>query len=238
MTKKTYSPTIQRTVDFRHYFHYVMDVDYDTDRDCNEHGCNDEGICRCARIYNVKILSVGYDRDWFIVNEHYRDAKGANRTRPGHISDIEKYCLDRLARVHKIYDKGYYDVQVGDGYYGEEITGVEFQNKTKMFKDMDEMLAMESDIDRIKFVLTKEYSYLLPELVGTTTVKVVEVNFAELLNARDYFMRVKRNEIADYAIVDNTLPVAVIYNGRLIDGYHRVAKTYEATPKIKVIELC
>lgn len=211
------------------YLRYHVDVDYSTERNCADY-C--DSICRCAKLHDVKVKDANYNDSMIVVSK-----KGATkRWSKLDMTELQHYAVDRIARIHKIYDTDNYEVSVANGYYGEEIGDVRFFNQDAMFKDILGIFQQKSDIELIKYLLKLEYSYVLPELEATTKVEIKTINFDTLTCARDYFMRVKRNEIADYTIIAG-LPVGIVYNGRLIDGYHRVAKSIESSKKIKVIEL-
>ena len=73
---------------------------------------------------------------------------------------IVEYCIERLYVLNGVYDKSNYDVETCCGYYGEEICGVDFFNSVALENDIMEIIHCSSDVERIKYVLMKEYSLL------------------------------------------------------------------------------
>jgi len=91
-------------------FHYDVSLDYETDHNCSESGCDDEGICRCGTISNVRVERV----DSWDIARHYPT---------GDI--IHDYAVERLISRFRTDE---FDIEVGGGYYGDEIDGVTLTN--------------------------------------------------------------------------------------------------------------
>ena len=127
------------------------------------------------------------------------------------------------------------------------ICGVYFENEEKVVEAYNEILELESDLNKIKYVLKLEYSYLLDRLMYMTSATIEEVNTEKIkLPQQEYFVKLSKEVIEDYK--DRKLPVAVCIKKRdrfhdvfdtytLIDGYHRfIANKDRATSKIIVLE--
>lgn len=217
------------------FFRYSVDVDYNFDRSHCE--CTD--MCRCGIVTDTRVRSIPMDRIVEIVDvrESYKDKRGANRNRAYKLSLIERYCIDRLARVHQLYDTSLYSVSVVGGYYGQEVDGVELDGlvERKFLADVETVMYLPDDISKIKFILKAEYAFVLDLVKDTNAVRVVKMkDYQHLFKNVDYALRVKNNGTNSYD-VEEGLPRGIVYDGRLIDGYHRMA-SWE-TGAVKLIEM-
>lgn len=186
-------------------------VDYDYERSpCRCH----EWICRCTTIEHAWVEKVDVQE---VVDKLYR-AHCKN------VTNLDKYCFDRICHAFKIYDKELYEVETGGGYYGEEVYGVYFDDEEKIVKAYQELVALETDIEKIKYCLKLEYGYFLDCIMAASSAAVIEVASDEVsLPQKEYFKKVNMKTIEDYK--DRKLPVAVCIKEdnryRLVDGYHR-----------------
>lgn len=206
---------------------WIVDYDYDRSR-CT---CGAMyGVCRCTTITNTWIRKV-HTRD--VVKELYRHYSRSD-------SEIDKYCFDRICYALKIYDEYLYEVETGGGYYGEEVYGVYFEDEEKIFNAYNELLSLDSDIEKIQYCLKLEYGYLLDCVESVTSVSIIEVSPSVICTPQmEYFKKVDKNVIEEYK--DRNLPMAVcVKHGdkyRLIDGYHRfVANKDREVVDIVVLE--
>jgi hypothetical protein len=186
-------------------------VDYDYVRS----GCTcDDWPCRCTTIEETWINNVNVNQVIEeLYNRHSRD-----------VSYIDKYCFDRICYAFKIYDKYLYEVETCYGYYGEEVRGVWFEDEEKICNAYYEMLALDTDLEKIQYCLRLEYNYLIKLVEHATSASVVEVFTSDIFPAQnEYFVKLSKNVIEKYK--DRNLPIAVcVRDGnkyRLIDGYHR-----------------
>lgn len=186
-------------------------VDYDYDRS----GCTcHDWPCRCTRIENAHIDKVNVRE---VVKELYKIHNRSN-------SYIDKYCFDRICYAFDVYDKYFYEVEVGGGYYGEEVYGVWFENEERIINTYHELLSLNTDLERIQYCLKKEYGYLIDCVKSATRAVIIEVSPDDIrIPQTEYFIKVNKNVIEEYK--DINLPIAVcVRDGdryRLIDGYHR-----------------
>lgn len=241
--KKNENPN--RTINFE----YWIDYDYRTHYDCDSHGCNDEGICRCSEINDVELQRVILSnntgtfgrRETFasgIYNHFYppremtdskkRDKKISNLL----YGNLDQYCIDRIMRHYKLYDINLYEEEVKAGYYGEEFEGIflidnELEQKFK--KDCGTVLSYKTIGDKLRFLLELEYDEVLDDLIYA--------DFDSILISKDDidFTRVNKNHIdnvknkgkLDYYSDDNyLLPRGIVRRHDdkyvIIDGYHRI----------------
>ena len=207
------------------------DVEYDYERSqctCDAYERGD--YCRCTTIDHAWIESI--DVKEVISTLYSKYCKDP--------SEISEYCFDRICSAFKIYDKDYYEVETCGGYYGEEIGGVYFENEKKVVDAYLQVLALETDIEKIKFVLELEYGYLLDKVKNCTYAYTSTVYTRAIdLPQQEYFVKLDKEVIEDYK--NRKLPVAVCLEcgGRykLIDGYHRFAANKDrATNEIIVLK--
>jgi hypothetical protein len=206
-----------------YFCRWAVDFEYDYDRDCDRAGC--DSICRCGRFSNVRASNVSLAPDHISVEEQYVDRAGKNRKRTSTVSRIERYCIDRLMRVHKAYDTSLYEAHISGGYYGEEIVGASFENERAMLSDIQEMLNLGSDAEKVKFALHAEYASLLDVIQDLQGVMTEMVDLKKMVRNDAYAERLKR-DYSGYNFGAEDLPVGValrIAGGiRIIDGYHRL----------------
>lgn len=210
---------------------WYANVDYDTVRNCDRAGC--DSICRCGELVNLRVVSVDLSGGMIDIKHPHETKRGVS-WRDYKCSTIESYCIDRLLRIHKAYDSTLYTAYSTRGYYGEEVGGVEFANTPALVADVTTMLSYSTDIEKVKFVLEREYTYILPLISKTTNVAIVSLKPIDLELNTDYMTRLKRESQAKYELM-GALPVGVVFNdpnvgSRLIDGYHRLSSL---TPKAK-----
>ncbi len=215
-----------------------FNVEYDYERsECTCNAYEDGDYCRCTTIERAWIESIDV-KD--IINKLYTKYCKEH-------SEINEYCFDRICSALRIYDKDFYEVETCGGYYGEEVDGVYFENEEKIFNAYNEILELETDIDKIKYVLKLEYSYLLDRLMYMTSAKIENVITEKIkLPQKEYFVKLNKEVIEDYK--DRKLPIAVCIKNKdrfydafdtytLVDGYHRfIANKDRATNKIIVLE--
>lgn len=122
---------------------------------------------------------------------------------------------------------------ISSGYYGEEFDG--YKPNITILKnciiDINTTLSLESDTEKINFLLKKEYDYLLAHLLGKKYI-LGTVSKKILLRQMDYY---KKTNLEEY-YVDYNLPRGIVVQQddsyRLIDGYHRVKASNEDEVKV------
>lgn len=194
---------------------YIIDYDYERSA-CT---CDDD-YCRCTTIERSWIESIDVSHVIAELSKKYVDS--ANK--------IDKYCFDRICYINKIYDKDFYEIEHCAGYYGEEVGGVYFDNEEKLVKEYNELIALSSAIEKVKYCLELEYGYLIDRVSTCTHAYVEHVDSAYVhLPNTEYFVRLKDTVIDSYK--NRSLPVAVcVKDGiryRLLDGYHRFVANSE-----------
>ena len=114
------------------------------------------------------------------------------RSKDYKFSEVESYCIDRLLRIHKAYDVSLYEIVIENGYYGEELGTPKFANKLALINDILEIIQLSSDIEKVKFVLNKEYSFLLEVIDTTSSVSIANIELSTLTKNTDYALRIKK----------------------------------------------
>lgn len=213
-------------------------VEYDYDRSvctCDAYERGD--YCRCTTIERAWVESIDIKE---VINKLYTKYCKEH-------SEINEYCFERICVALKIYDKDYYEIETCGGYYGEEVDGVYFENEERVVNAYNELLTLEGDIEKIKYILELEYGYLLDKVAYKTSATIEEVDTEKIkLPQQEYFMKLSKEVVEDYK--NRELPVAVCIKEKdrfheaydryiLVDGYHRfVANKDRKMSKIIVIE--
>jgi len=200
-----------------------VDYDYDTRTDCDSEGCCDSGICRCGKIYDARATSVDLNE----VVRHIAVNEPQN-------AEFWRYSLYRLAVIHKIYEFNNWSINTCGGYYGEEIESVTLDNSS--FEQDVIKLRELAPQDRIKFVLEKEYGFLLESLVGKVFIEK-EVSVGDLVVGNgEYRKKVKGGT---YTKKNYNLPIGIYLQDdckyRLIDGYHRYVDLAAGDKTVEII---
>lgn len=197
---------------------YVNGVDYDYER-TNCH-CN-EDYCRCTTICSTEINAINVTNVMNRIFDKMVHSKD---------SDILKYCFDRICYNFEIYNKSLYEVEVCGGYYGEEIEGVYFLNEDKVVEQVDIILSLKTDYQKIIHCLNLEYGYLLEEIKNKSLAKIVCVDKSLILiPQKEHYVKLNQDAIKNYK--ESTLPLCVCTKQeehyRLVDGYHRVFANFD-----------
>lgn len=141
------------------------------------------------------------------------------------MSDIEKYCLDRICRLQKLYDEDSWEINVGGGYYGEEIysVGPTDNGKNVLSLRINELFIL-NDLEKIKALLICEYGYLIPIVEKANSFKIKKVKLSTIQPGNEFYFS-KLNEYRCYDNYDGIISVCFEQNGnyRIIDGYNRYA---------------
>ena len=186
-----------------------IDIDYHSQyaEDHDERCRND--YCRCKTIEDACVTKVDILR---VVNQLMDQYEHT----------MFRYAVDRLARIHKMYDKSKYTVRVVNGYYGQEVDGVVFEGWSELMRDVHAAYQLRDNLDAlVQFLLTAEYGYVLDRLEGLAW-KVVEVPVKDLRVPNDQYLGKVSTDNIEF---DDTLPIGLYVdsgeNYVLVDGYHR-----------------
>jgi hypothetical protein len=201
-------------------------ANYDSERSYCTGGCRD--YCRCSRITNTKITSVYIEQ---IIEELSYTLT----------DEFLKYAIDRVIRLSGLQDTSKWTVRVRGGYYGEETDGVELDSLSlsALQKDLTAINTL-SNKERIEFLLTKEYGYLLESVKECVRWEIVTVKRTSLILPNQerlfYVRKMDTALIESYVLYKRARGIAIKDENkfRLIDGYHRISATDDEELKLIV----
>lgn len=232
----------------KYNFSHLVEHTYDDITNCDEYGCHEEGICRCSKIINQKIQSINITA---ICDELYRKyfdnsitTKRNNKIDSllGDITtDVNKYTLDRILRINKLFDTTKFTIDVINGYYGEEIGDILI--KEDIANKIENQLSVAFNIfnlnERVIYLLHLEYGYLLPELKSAKfsiqTIRKDELVFGSKSQSNKVSEK-KLNYYQNYGLMKGVV-LKTDSGFRLIDGYHRCSVSDSESLKVIVAEL-
>jgi len=229
-------------------FKYHIDYDYDVDYSCSDSFCYEEGICRCGTITNSYIHSIDVSS---ISNEIYNklfdnsiSTKRNNSINSlwGITEDIQRYTIDRILRINKIWKPEFWEVNICGVYYGQEIDDILLNEDLvqKINNDLEIALKIDDLRERIEFLLEKENGFILDGLKDKEykqfTISINDIYFPNLgrksnlkLDEMDYYSDKKYTGIRGIVKRDGN-------KFRVIDGYHRLSKTENKLVKVLIVE--
>lgn len=196
--------------------------DYEYDRTSCTGRCDD--YCRCTRIIDAQVKKIGAPLSSVYLRTKKVDAgyweSGTVRVQ----SVIEQYAIDRLFRIHKLYDTDNWELKISGGYYGEECDGSQPLDHVRNAFERDVLACLDMPLlDVVKFLLEKEYDTMHKSIEHVTHAEIVELDPRGLTRQEEHFSRAKREAKDSYGLTDG-IPVGIVYEGsRLIDGYHRTS---------------
>jgi hypothetical protein len=195
---------------------YSIEVDYDTSRNCNSSCHND--MCRCGVITNTSIESVNVSWSDF----RFSQKKGFFGKK--HLSEVDKYCLNRLIALNGGFNKENYELNISNGYYGEELIGCYFNNETKLVKEAQELLDLETEIEKIFFVLKKEYSYIAPLIADCNQVELIKVKLSNIQPSSGGLMMKSQTSYL-YNVEEEDEVKGILFGDMnlIVDGNHRLS---------------
>jgi hypothetical protein len=228
--------------------HYrCVDIDYHTEYDCSNNGCEDEGICRCGTINDSEVTQVEVTQMVNLIYDEMFDNSTISGKRESKLNqllygigeDINRYTIDRVLRKYKVWVPDYYNIEVCGGYYGQEIEGVFMSSNiaNKIEEELEIAFSIDDLAGRVEYLLGLEYGSLLPDLEHCQ-YEIIEIDKGEInFGSISHHSKVKKKDLYFYSDKNykGIRGVVTFVNGkyRLIDGYHRVHTT--AGHKVKVL---
>lgn len=212
---------------------YDLDISVDYD---NPYNCDCDYIHRCGTVSNVCVRPITSSLLGNVI-VYELPTKPRQNMKKVKLNNIQAYCIDRLMCIHGCYDASKYDVIVSQGYYGEEISAVKFENHSALIKDITKLMDMgEGILEPIKYVLDLEYATLNGlSKVKRAEIKTLDIETVQVLSPR--FGRIKRAETSD-TIVHFNLPLAVSIDDEIVDGFNRLKAALVAKKKnVQIIAL-
>ncbi|MEK6832751.1 MAG: hypothetical protein AABY32_01775 [Nanoarchaeota archaeon] len=193
---------------FNKNFRCYVDIDYDTERNCDKKGCG--SICRCQKIINPRITGIKNIQE--LVDSFTKN-----------LSTVLKYAIERILVINKIYDTDCWDVIITSGYYGEEIDGVCIMNPfaNNIDKQINQIKNL-NDNDIIRKILEFEYGYVLPILINKSFQLLTVNKDLIIFGQTKYYKKIDTSIYKNYQGISG-IAVKKDDKFRLIDGYHRTA---------------
>lgn len=234
----------------RNDFKYMVSYDCDTVYSCSESGCYDEGICRCGYITNTYLnrvdVSAIVTNIYSIIFDNSISTKRNNAINSlwGISEEIEKYTIDRILRVNKIWKPELWNISVSGGYYGQEVDEIVLVEEVvqKINSELETAFEIESLTERIEYLLKLENGYILEDIKNSEYhLKLINLDDISFLN-KSHLKRIKLKPIYDLDYYSDRsyhgIRGIVKKDGdkwKVIDGYHRLSKTENKTVKVLAI---
>lgn len=230
---KSLAQNLQLPRDYKNRFNFEFNVDLDYDwelGDEHETECEEEGICRCGKIKNVQIEQLNFHE---LVNKIINSLSYGFYTRKGkryhkgknYLTELDYYAIQRICTLYGLYDKNNYEIDVGNGYYGEEVNGVflSLDDDANIQKHIIHVLNefQDSPIQKIFYLLELEYKFILDDLKQVSNYEIMSFNPKYLGRNNVEINRIKRNREEYIYPQDFKYPIGIVYNDRLIDGHNR-----------------
>lgn len=217
-------------------FKYQLYVDYTSSNSCETSGCIEEGICRCTEIHDCQVTDAKFkDISDVIYNSYFDKSKSSKRNIKineilyGINEEIDRYTIDRILRINKIWLDKNWSVQVNNGYYGQEIDVVILTSEMadKIQKELDTAFDILDINKRIEFLLELEYGKVLPQLENCNW-KLLRLRKEDIVfPSESHLELVSKKELNHYSAPKyNSVRAVVLKDGdkwKLIDGYHRLS---------------
>ena len=221
-------------------FNYVIDYDYEQEYSCEDSGCDQEGICRCGRIYDVTINSVDITKLTDFIYESLIDNSKAGKRQQklnqlfygGEV--IDKYCINRIISHYKLYETRNWNVEIEGGYYGDETGDVTMSQIVfdLVHSECQKLMELETLSEKIKLVLSLEYGYLLPDLENKdfeiVNITKSDIDFKSLNQNHIRLVNEEKelNGLSHYNSSSYHLPRGVVRRFgnqfKIVDGFHRM----------------
>ena len=211
--------------------------DYHTEHSCESSGCYDEGICRCGHIVDACVNSVDLSSLTQEIYSQFMPENGKTRKRESRISEIlyggeivDKYCIYRILVINKVFDTGYWEVNICGGYYGQEIDGsiIDASLLFKINEQCEKLFQLETLSEKLRYVLELEYGFLLDDVKDCEfeliSIYKNHIDFKKL--NQNNINNVKMEDLSHYNISNYDLPRGIVRgeidNYKIIDGFHRI----------------
>ena len=214
--------------------------------DCENYGCDEEGICRCGSIENEYVESVNVSSIvQKIYDEFFEQGKAADRNNTinevlyGIGKDIDIYTIDRILRSYKIWETQNWDIEIEGGYYGQEIGDVKIKDTIadKIEEELSLVFSLPSLKEKIEYLLKVEYGKVLPEITDSNYESIIIDKDDVIFGVEKHLYKVMRKDLDFYSDKNyNGIRGIVVKSGdkwRIIDGYHRIFTT--KFPRVKVL---
>lgn len=227
-------------------FHYHINYDIEGEYDCSNHGCRDEGICRCFRISSINIETVDinsialsiYDNLFNVKSTEYKRDIKLNKILFGYDKETDLYFIDRILRIYKVYEDSAWETDFGAGYYGDEVYSIKLtKSKSNILSQkIEDLFSLQSLKEKCEFILKEEYGYLLDN-IKDKNYQIFEVSLSDIVFGQENYQKKIDKNLDFYLDQNYSLIKGVCLKDnnkwRVIDGYHRLSHT--KLDKVKII---
>jgi hypothetical protein len=188
--------------------------------------CGDD-YCRCGTIEGVDIHSVNVQEVLEKIVSNFDDGK---------ITDFDKYCIERICIAKGIYTPDSFEIDKKGGYYGEELIAIRLEcgPRHELVKQIETMLCLVSNKEKLFLCLNLEYGKILPALEECEDFSIEEINRDDIVVGNSFCEKIKNNPYN--SAYDGIIGLFTDCNGkyRLIDGNHRYLAS-KGKEKVKIV---
>lgn len=231
---------------YHSFLNYGVYCYYQTETSCDSSGCKEDGICRCsiisyACVNDVDICKISDS----IYDIYFEDSISTKRNTTinsvlydNNSIEMNKYIIDRILRINKLWNSDSWYIDIINGYYGQELDQVFIERNLsiKIESQLDSIFEIGDPNKMIEYLLNLEYGGLLPELSGGKyeIVEILKDNI--IFGSKNHLKNILKGDMDHYSDKKYTgIRGIVIQNGdkyRLIDGYHRCSSTQDKMVKV------
>lgn len=219
-------------------FQYYVDLNYNETTNCEDYGCNEEGICRCGRIESVKCNGIR-DIEYLCCEISKNIIAKLKNMELNISSEMIQYGVDRILH-HANWENP--NIVTGSGYYGDEVYGVQFD----LYREKDvlvEFIKSKNNLEAVKRLLIFEYGNILPvlETYNKVTIREVFIDEIKTPNMEYYTKRLDNKKVEEYVLRKDKLPIGIYRKHAdgyylLVDGYHRLeAAKRQKAKKVRIL---
>lgn len=226
-------------------FYSSIRVDLDYFYSCEESGCTDEGVCRCAEIISPQIVFVDTHKISKKIYEYYFDKTQStirNNTIQslfGITEELSLYSIDRILRTNEIWLEDLWDIKISHGYYGQECDGVylKFDIANKIQQQIESALNLNSKKELVRYLLEIEYGHVIDKLKNCD-FNVISVSINDIVfGNNNHFNNVYKSDHLEHYSDKHYPGIRGIVTKlgdkyQLVDGYHRIVATENANIKV------
>jgi hypothetical protein len=199
-------------------FAQYLRCETDESRPCMQSDSPCQYTCQCTVINRAWVTDT-HEIDPSLLELRRKD-EGSKNLSMIMLSEIDHYCLQRLMVMHGCYSADGYDIKIGGGYYGEEISEINLKAHDELEKDICALLALPTDIAKVMHVLNLEYGYIADWVKEANDVEILVMPLRSAIAASTPM--IKRENSYRYPLYSKR-PVGVFANGMLLDGQYRLA---------------
>ena len=209
-----------------------VEYDYDTDNDCDSYGC--DSICRCSTIINKKITRIDFNGlvlffYQLLTKVDQRNKKISIILDSPNFEEVDQYCINRILSKYKVWESDSYDINVDNGYYGQEISSVELSSFDEILDHCLIVVSMGSVNDKIRYVLNLEYGFVNFESNDFVPILLDRSKIDKKSIKKNHLKSVLSEDLSHYNDDVYYLPRGIVRkvgnNYSIIDGYHRIFST-------------